>query len=59
MIVEKFNLAKRSIQTTITFPLALYVELIEEAQKEGVSLSELVRRALYKKFEKKKELKEV
>lgn len=51
MLVEKFNLNERSIQTTVTFPLRLYVQLVEKAQAEKISLSEIVRRAVFKEFE--------
>jgi len=52
MLVEKLNINDRSIQTTVTFPLRLYVQLVEKAQREKVSLSEIVRRALFKELEK-------
>jgi len=52
MLVEKLNINERSIQTTVTFPLRLYVQLVEKAQREKVSLSEIVRRALFKELEK-------
>lgn len=53
MLVEKTGLTRRSIQTTINFPFYLYVELIEKARTEGISLSEVVRRILLKEFEGK------
>ncbi|MGE5443933.1 MAG: hypothetical protein ACM3SR_04935 [Ignavibacteriales bacterium] len=53
MLVEKTDLTRRSIQTTINFPFYLYVELIEKARTEGISLSEVVRRILLKEFEGK------
>lgn len=53
MLVEKTDLTRRSIQTTINFPFYLYVELIEKARNEGISLSEVVRRILLKEFEGK------
>ncbi len=52
MIPERFDISQRSVQTTITFPLNLYIQLIEKAKSERASLSEIVRRALYKEFEK-------
>lgn len=53
MLVEKTDLTRRSIQATINFPFYLYVELIEKARTEGISLSEVVRRILLKEFEGK------
>ncbi|MGE5444256.1 MAG: hypothetical protein ACM3SR_06570 [Ignavibacteriales bacterium] len=46
------DIYKRSVQTTITFPLGLYIRLIEKAKKEKVSLSEIVRKAVFREFEK-------
>lgn len=52
MIIERMDIYKRSVQTTITFPLGLYIRLIEKAKKEKVSLSEIVRKAVFREFEK-------
>jgi hypothetical protein len=46
MIIERLNINQRKIQTTVHLPLCVYMELVEIAKREGVSLSELVRRAL-------------
>ena len=51
-MINKFS-DNRSIATTISMPLCLYAELCEKARAEGISLSELVRRALYKEFSRK------
>jgi hypothetical protein len=51
MRVETMDIYKRSIQTTITFPLGLYIQLLEQAKKERASLSEIVRKALFREFE--------
>jgi len=48
------EIQNRSIQTTVTFPLSLYIQIIEKSQNEKVSLSEIIRRALYKEFEIRK-----
>ena len=55
MLIEKTDIFKRSIQTTITFPLSLYLQLVNKAKTEKVSLSELVRNAVLKQFETRKE----
>jgi hypothetical protein len=52
MNIENLNFHKgRTIVTTVSMPLGLYAELISRAKSERVSLSELVRRALFKEFE--------
>lgn len=45
---------KRGIQTSITLPYGLYLQTIEQAKAEGVSFSEIVRRAVKKELEGKK-----
>ena len=47
----------RTVVTTVSMPFLLYVQLLQRAKFEGVSLSELVRRALYKEFEMEKKQK--
>lgn len=58
MIVERMDIYKRSIQTTITFPLGLYIQLLEKAKEERASLSEIVRKALFREFEIRKKKKD-
>jgi len=41
----------RSITTTVSLPLTLYSQLLKQAQQENTSLSDIVRRALYKEFD--------
>lgn len=51
-MISRLAISKRSIQTTITFPLDLYIQLIGKAKEERVSLSEIVRKAVFREFEK-------
>jgi len=57
-MAEEFS-DNRSIGTTVSMPVWLYVQLLSRAKFEGVSLSELVRRALYKEFEMEKKQKDI
>ena len=41
----------RTVVTTVSMPLSLYAQLLARAQSEKVSLSEIVRRALFREFE--------
>lgn len=49
----------RSIATTISMPLWLYVKLIARAKTEGVSFSQVVREALYTVLEEEEEQKDL
>ena len=51
MLIESSDIEKRSIQTTITVPLYLYRQLVKKAKAQKISLSEIIRRALYNEFE--------
>jgi hypothetical protein len=51
MATDIANLEKRSVQTTVSFPLHLYIRLLERAKTEGISLSEIVRRGLLKELQ--------
>ncbi len=60
MNLENFNFPKnRTIVTTISMPLNVYAQLFEKAQSERISLSEIVRRALFREFEKEKRQKDL
>jgi len=52
MVTEIANLGKRSVQTTVSLPLYLYIQLLEKAKNEHLSLSEIVRGALFKELER-------
>ena len=49
-MAEEFS-DNRSIGTTVSMPVWLYVQLLQRARAENISLSEVVRRALHKEFE--------
>lgn len=47
----------RSIATTISLPFFLYLQVVEKAQTERISISEVVRLALYQEFERERKEK--
>lgn len=47
----------RTVTTTVYMPLSLYAHLVEKARTEGVSFSEIVRRALFRELEAEKDQK--
>jgi len=47
------KLKTQSIQTTLTLPVPLYLELTTTAEDKGLSISAVVRQALYKYFQEK------
>jgi hypothetical protein len=44
----------RSITTTVSLPFFLYLKVVEKAQTERISISQVVRLALYQEFEREK-----
>lgn len=50
---------QRSVTTTFSLPLSLYIRLIAKARTEGVSFSQVVREALYTMLEEKEEQKDL
>ena len=40
----------RGVQTSVNLPFTLYIQVIQKAETEGVSLAEIVRRAVKKEF---------
>ena len=53
MLEDVSYLRTRGIQTSITLPFGLYLQIIERAKAEGISLAEIVRRAVKKELEGK------
>ncbi len=42
----------KTVVTTVSMPLCLYAQILSRAKSERVSLSEIVRQALFREFEK-------
>ena len=45
------SLIDKSIVTSVSMPLSMYSQLMEKARESNISLSEVVRRALYRDLE--------
>ena len=59
MMLEDLDFPKnRTVVTTVSMPINLYIQLIERARSKRVSLSEIVRQALFREFEKGKRQKD-
>jgi NADH/NAD ratio-sensing transcriptional regulator Rex len=50
MIKQEYLHCNKGVPTTVTFPLNLYYQIVEDARKEGISMAELVRRAVVKEY---------
>lgn len=49
-MINENSILERSTQTTLTLPIALYIELKDKAENDKVSLSQVIRRALEEHF---------
>jgi len=50
MTKQEYIYSNKGVPTTVTFPLNLYYQIVEDAHREGVSMAELVRRAVIKEY---------